>query len=261
MIDEIKSELKKINEEIAVVENDLNGVEQEVYMIKMHKGTTEFYRESGGTYKYVSGADVKVIKSQLQASYAKRVLRILNNQKRALEYLLCHYGNEDDVAKLYEKMSIQRQKFVRAYETRDDVFARQWYESRKNTVGNSFHEDEKMFRTMNGEAVRSKSEVIIADRLKSAGVPYVYEKGLYLEDGTVYYPDFTVLNKRIRKTVIWEHFGMMNNVQYCEKAVLKIEKYALNGYCPNDNLIMTFETSENTLDLNLVDMIICKILK
>ncbi len=44
-------------------------------------------------------------------------------------------------------------------------------------------------QTENNEIVRSKSEKIIADKLKISGIPYVYEKPLYIGK-IIKYPDF-----------------------------------------------------------------------
>ncbi|MEE3440399.1 MAG: hypothetical protein VZR07_10670, partial [Ruminococcus sp.] len=49
------------------------------------------------------------------------------------------------------------------------------------------------FETQRGEIVRSKSEVIIADALYYANIPYHYEKPIKVGDRVIY-PDFTVLN-------------------------------------------------------------------
>ena len=73
------------------------------------------------------------------------------------------------------------------------------------------HPDMCMFYTSKGERVRSKSEVIIADVLNREGVPYRYEYPIYIKGIGKIYPDFTVLNIGIRKEMIWDHFGMMDD--------------------------------------------------
>ncbi|SFH72967.1 hypothetical protein SAMN04487830_106120 [Pseudobutyrivibrio sp. OR37] len=61
--------------------------------------------------------------------------------------------------------------------------------------------------------VRSKSEKIIADALEKYNVPYQYEPMLELGYNTIY-PDFVVLNLRTRKTVYWEHLGLVSDIEY-----------------------------------------------
>lgn len=115
--------------------------------------------------------------------------------------------------------------------------------------------------TLNGEKVRSKSELIIADRLKTSGVPYYYE-GKYIFDGggfngyQVWFPDFQVLNKRTGDMFFWEHFGLMDNPEYCASSQFKLETYAKHGIIMGKNLIVTMESSTHTLNVEYVDRLI-----
>jgi len=113
-------------------------------------------------------------------------------------------------------------------------------------------------KTARGEIVRSKSELIIADKLHSAGVPYIYEVSVSFmnDDYMRRLPDFFVLNKRTRKEFFWEHFGMMDNPEYCAEAQFKMDIYAKNGYFPGKNLLITFESSKVPLNTGYVDMLI-----
>jgi hypothetical protein len=58
-------------------------------------------------------------------------------------------------------------------------------------IGGRFFEDRLIHRTRKGELVRSKSEVIVADRLADLNVNYAYEKELVI-DGVSKFPDFTI---------------------------------------------------------------------
>jgi hypothetical protein len=53
-----------------------------------------------------------------------------------------------------------------------------------------FYEEKLIHRTSRREMVRSKSEVIIADRLAAHGIDYTYEQPLTIGNVTKY-PDFT----------------------------------------------------------------------
>ena len=107
------------------------------------------------------------------------------------------------------------------------------------------------YHTRQGLQVRSKSEVIIADILDEMSIPFLYEKPLSLVSGTVH-PDFTLLDLKERKEIYWEHFGMMDDIEYRNTAFLKIRKYEESGYYQGSSMIWTFETSKypiNTRDL------------
>ena len=113
--------------------------------------------------------------------------------------------------------------------------------------------------TKNGEQVRSKSEVLIANALADAGIPYLYEKPLQLFDRTVL-PDFTILDLRRRKTIYWEHFGMMEQEKYKDKAYEKIISYQRAGYMMGVDLIATFESSSRPLGTKEIGRMIAGLL-
>jgi ATP-dependent DNA helicase RecQ len=67
-------------------------------------------------------------------------------------------------------------------------------------------------KTLSGDWVISKSEVIIANLLFERGIPFRYEELLYAPDGSCYLPDFTITWKN--KTYYWEHLGMLDVESY-----------------------------------------------
>lgn len=88
----------------------------------------------------------------------------------------------------------------------------------------------RLFLQKRGERVRSKTEKIIADKLYSMGIPYRYEYPVKIKGYGMIYPDFMLLNISTRENICFEHFGMMDNAEYCEKAIKKIEGYIKSGY-------------------------------
>lgn len=86
-------------------------------------------------------------------------------------------------------------------------------------------------RTRNGELVRSKSEVIVADILHSLGVEYGYEVELSMSDGTWRLPDFTV-RRASGSPVFWEHLGMLDRAGYRADWQAKEQWYADHGILP-----------------------------
>lgn len=78
-----------------------------------------------------------------------------------------------------------------------------------------WYEEGKIHETLVGCIVRSKSEVIIANLLTSAGIPFRYELPLFAPDGTIYLPDFTI-EWRGQK-YYWEHLGMLDSDYYRQK--------------------------------------------
>lgn len=73
-------------------------------------------------------------------------------------------------------------------------------------------------------------------------------------------PEITLLDIDRRENVILEHFGMMDNSTYCENAIRKMNTYQNNGYQLGDNILYTFETYRNPINMkNFENMIRNKI--
>lgn len=135
----------------------------------------------------------------------------------------------------------------------DEVFAEQW--EKVKFYGKSFAEGSPEIYTEKGERVRSKSEKIIADMLHRHGILYRYEYPVILQGLGKVYPDFTVLNLKERKEIYWEHFGMMDNPEYCERALHKLNCYTKSGIYLGDRLFISHETSKRPLDTSVIEKI------
>ena len=62
--------------------------------------------------------------------------------------------------------------------------------------------------------MRSKSELVIADKLHARGIDYAYEQPLVLSNGRTRYPDFTITDYARDVTFYWEHLGMLDDPGY-----------------------------------------------
>lgn len=105
---------------------------------------------------------------------------------------------------------------------------------REIVVGNDvrFLEDGLIHRTEHGELVRSKSELVIADKLYSRGISYFYEQPLVLEGGRLRYPDFTITNHAKGVTYYWEHLGLIGDSSYRARWERKRKEYVAAGILP-----------------------------
>ena len=111
------------------------------------------------------------------------------------------------------------------------------------------------FYTLKGERVRSKSEVIIADRLRANGIPYRYECPLKVGNKVIH-PDFTILRMSDRKIIYHEHCGKMSDQQYLDDMLSRARDYNDAGIILGDRLFYTFETDTTPLDVTILDNII-----
>jgi hypothetical protein len=99
-------------------------------------------------------------------------------------------------------------------------------------VDDSFLEAGLIHRTVRGELVRSKSEVIIANMLHERGLDYAYERRL-VHDGEVRYPDFLIDDPDTGLTVYWEHLGLLHNPDYRARWERKLAWYRSQDIFPH----------------------------
>lgn len=88
-------------------------------------------------------------------------------------------------------------------------------------------------RSANGEPMRSKSEIIVANILRAHGVDYSYEELLRMEDGSVREPDFTV-QRPDGPPIYWEHLGMLDLPGYRADWEAKRAWYEQHDIRPRD---------------------------
>lgn len=94
-----------------------------------------------------------------------------------------------------------------------------------------FLEDRLIHRTIRGEAVRSHSEVTIANRLATHQLEYTYEKPLTIGNSTKY-PDFTLEDDESGISYYWEHCGVFNDPAYQVRWHDKLEWYRHHDILP-----------------------------
>jgi hypothetical protein len=128
--------------------------------------------------------------------------------------------------------------------------------------GSVFLQEGLIHRASNGLALRSKSELLIAEALISAGVAFEYERPLTL-GGMIRYPDFTIEDEISGRTVYWEHLGMLDQEYYRSKWEKKLAWYRANGVYPLSDakpgapvLVTTTDSAGFGLDMALVKRLI-----
>ncbi len=215
-------------------------------------GIIQYYHRMEDSKKlvYISKNDKMMIKSLAQKDYDQRFLKIANNEKKQVKNILYNLANTE-LMDVYSKTNPNKKEFVTPYILTDEQFLEQWLSVEYK--GKKIDDDIPVIITERGERVRSKSEKIIADKLYSMGIPYRYEYPLVLGGFGIVYPDFTLLNMNNRKEIYMEHFGMMDDAEYCKKAISKIEQYEKNDVYIGKNLVVTFETSKQTLNTGVLE--------
>ena len=106
-----------------------------------------------------------------------------------------------------------------------------------------------------GVYFRSKSEVLVAMVLDSNGLEYKYEVALHINGRTIY-PDFVIRRKRDGKIFIWEHFGMIFSEEYRQRMYRKMVDFHEAGFNPWDNMLMSFDSEEGSIDVDFIERMI-----
>ena len=217
-------------------------------------GVQLYHRMEGGppNGKYLSRKDRGLAFRLAQKDYDKKILCEARKELKAIEKYLVGCPDKR-IEELFDALPAPRKTLVEPLEETEEQFAQRW--CMVEYVGKRFLEGAPEYYTDRGERVRSKSEIIIANTLTNEGIPYRYEYPVELRGAGTVYPDFTILHLRQRREILWEHFGIMDDPEYAQRAVGKIYAYMRAGYYPGENLIMTWECSAQPLDGRTVRMV------
>lgn len=126
-----------------------------------------------------------------------------------------------------------------------------------------FLEERLIHRTIRGDMVSSKNEVVIANILyaleKDGHLKYHTDPLLPFDDGHGRWADFRIETKG--QVWYWEHCGMLGAEQYRKRWETKKKLYAANGFKifsesnPQGRLIITEDSPESGLDAQAIDRI------
>lgn len=115
----------------------------------------------------------------------------------------------------------------------------------------SLRQSGKQHVTSRGLMVRSKAEVLIAEKLYEHNIPFRYEQALHIGD-TILGPDFTI-KRSDGKLFYWEHEGLTNSPEYLRHQIWKSQLYAKQNIVPWDNLIVTYDTEQGYANVRIVE--------
>ena len=174
----------------------------------------------------------------------------LTRQKQKVVVL--HQGSATELQKLSsERFSATASRLTNLFKDPNPV-----------KIGDLFLEEGLIHRTSRGEAVRSKSEVIVANLMDAQGIDYNYERPIEM-DGVTKYPDFTIEDDDSGVTYYWEHCGILvvpeysrrweaKKVWYREHGILPLEE----GGGPNGTLLVSVDQPDGGIDSAAINQLI-----
>lgn len=156
----------------------------------------------------------------------------------------------EQITKEHTLLDQEIQKLLVSYFNSLSDELNQW--QNESFESNPKYPEQKIHKTYNNIFVRSKSEAIISMSLYTHKIPFRYECILQLGE-TILYPDFTIRHPKTGEFFFWEHFGLMDNLDYQKNALSKLQLYTTNGIFPTIHLITTYETKDIPLSPSTVE--------
>ena len=208
--------------------------------------------------RYIKKEELSAAKKLAQKHYYLLIRPIIEKQIIELKKFIDRYP-DNKIEKIYDELSVERKNLVVPICLSVNERIKQWKEESYEKT--TMYSEKLKYETEQGDLVRSKSEVIIANILyhNSEDILYKYERPLKLiVNGSekIIYPDFTIFNKHTGKITYWEHAGRMDDPYYAADFVRKMNTYVANGLLPGRDVILTFETQSNSLDIGVVKKLV-----
>ncbi len=119
----------------------------------------------------------------------------------------------------------------------DNISSNELHQEIGKYLGVDKHQLGRIYSTIKGDLVRSKSEVIISNLLYQNQINYEYEKKLEYGAGKWIEPDFTIIFPN-GEELYWEHLGMLGIESYDKRWIEKKDIYD-NHF--NGHLVVTYE--------------------
>ena len=200
--------------------------------------------------------------------YAKKAVEIIETDIEVLEHLIRSYVSPD--------YSIINSRLPATYRTdltaddSDESFsaalppeAIKWMHAlRKEKEQYPPYKPEQLkYEALDGTKMRSLGEVIIANFLLMAGIPFVYEVPMKI-NGELVLPDFRILSLIDLKTIITiEHQGMIFTEEYPLKYIRSLRLYLQSDLVINQDLFFTFSDKKGRFDIRQLTSIIRQFVK
>ena len=212
----------------------------------------KWYHSDGHNQTYIPKKKRSYAEKLAVKKYLSALLTDLMREKKASNLYLKYYPQKSESEKLLSEMS-EYHELLSPYFTPLSQVLTEWMN--EPFEANPNHPETLTIKTITNHLVRSKSESIIDLCLYSHKIPFRYEAPLVL-DGVTFYPDFTIRHPITGDFYYWEHFGLMDNPEYCEHAFSKLKFYTRNGLIPSIHIITTYETKEHPLSPETVENLI-----
>lgn len=197
--------------------------------------------------------------------YAKKAVEILETDIKVLERLINSYISPD-YSNINSRLPITYRTDLTAGEAISTSLppeALDWIQNLKKEKEkyDPYKPEQLKYEALDGTKMRSLGEVIIANFLLMAGIPFVYEVPMEIS-GELVLPDFRILSLIDLKTVIIvEHQGMIFTEDYPYKYIRSLRLYLQSDLVINQDLFFTFTDEKGKFDIRQLTSIIRQFVK
>lgn len=218
-----------------------------------------FYYNPRNTKKdqYLKKKDLPFIMALAQQEYEEDFSKASKDLIHAIDRCEEILGKSKDPGEVYENLRPERRLLVQETSP-DDAYVEAWLKSHK-APPSYFDGNSPVILTDDGLRVRSKSEFMYVTVFKARGIPFVFEPKVVTRKG-VRRPDFLVLNRRTKKEYYIEHFGKMDDPAYLKGTLEKLKEYGEIGIMLGDDLLASFETKDQPLDIEEINRLVDRFL-
>lgn len=261
IIKQMKDRRSMLKRAIKAAKHDEASFPQGSLRVSPGNGRVRFFQvpeDKSLPEQYIKKGQMVLAAALAQKDYNRKFLGKAQQELDKIERIIRQL-ERDNAESAYEELSEHRKTLVKPYIQTDRLYAKDW--QAKPFMPNPYMPEMKKYDTRRGEKVRSKSEAILADMLYRLGIPYHYEKPLNLGAGKVRYPDFTLLKVDTREEIYLEHFGLLNDEEYRNNSLLKLDEYRNHGIYVGKNLLFTYETEYSPLDIKGIEKMLKAILQ
>ncbi|WP_049945734.1 MULTISPECIES: hypothetical protein [unclassified Butyrivibrio] len=252
---DMRKAFKKREEELTMVLKDCDSKLKKApsgnLKVNNSKKATCYYLRKSGTDKvgtYIRKQNIDTARNLAQRDYELEVKDSICKEISAIQ----SYNRKMPKATYehtYDNLNIARKVLVIPHYVPDEEYVSTWLAEPYDPL--EFEDGSVLHYADNDIRVRSKSEVMIANALYKAGIPFKYECPAFIGNKKIY-PDFTILKMPSRKIIYWEHLGMLDDDLYLNKNMEKLDNYEANGAFLGDGLIITRETAKRPLNMKQI---------
>ncbi len=248
----IQSNQFKIDQQIKSIKKQLKHLPHGKLICAKNGKYQKWFQSDGHHKVYIPKANRKLAEELARKRYLSLLLQDLENEKTAMQSYLKFHSSAKKSEQLLSKSS-EYQELLKPYFSPVIKELSDW--ANAPYVHNPSYPEQLIHSCISGNVVRSKSEVMIDTSLYIHNIPFRYECELVLGDTTIY-PDFTIRHPNTGEIYYWEHFGLIDHLNYSKNAFAKQQLYTNHGIYPSIQLITTFESKEHPLSAETIEMIV-----